>query len=145
GRTLSKRWRSWPHRREPPPGPGRYPPDRCKLLGPLDAPLGVAPQDAPSPVWRNCSSLWLRSATISTSKFQRVVMVVRHGRPAHQVRALREDLREARYTVDHLTELLGEEASAAMGREQVIPALRRARTLTDPAAVLARLLILGDD
>lgn len=72
-------------------------------------------------------------------------MVVRHGRPAHQVRALREDLREARYTVDHLTELLGEEASAAMGREQVIPALRRARTLTDPAAVLARLLILGDD
>ncbi len=65
-------------------------------------------------------------------------------RPTRQVQALREDLHAARYTVDHLTELLGPEAIAAMGREQVVPAVRRARTCTDPAAVLARLFVLGD-
>ncbi|WP_235912419.1 methyltransferase [Ruania zhangjianzhongii] len=60
-------------------------------------------------------------------------------------RALREDFRAADYTVDRLAELLGEPATAAMGREQVIPAVRRARTLTDPAATLARLFMLGDE
>ncbi|HLS62593.1 MAG TPA: methyltransferase [Ruania sp.] len=65
-------------------------------------------------------------------------------RPTRQVQALRADLRAAEYTVDHLTELFGPEVIAAMAREQVVPAVRRARTLTDPAAVLARLFILGD-
>lgn len=72
-------------------------------------------------------------------------MVGWHTRPAHLVRALAADLHTAEYTVDHLADLLGESATAAMGREQVIPAVRRARTLTDPAATLARLFMLGDE
>src|SRR5690625_3549767 len=72
------------------------------------------------------------------------VMTTWRTRPTRQVQALREDLHAAGYTVDHLTELVGPEAIAAMAREQVVPAVRRARTLTDPAAVLARLFILGD-
>ena len=68
-----------------------------------------------------------------------------HTRPAHLVRDLGADLRAAEYTVDHLADLLGEAATAALDREQVIPAVRRARTLTDPAATLARLFMLGDE
>lgn len=67
-----------------------------------------------------------------------------HTRPVHLVRELAADLRAAEYTVDRLADLLGDVATAAMGREQVIPAIRRARTLTDPAATLARLFMLGD-
>ena len=66
-------------------------------------------------------------------------------RPEELVLSLRDDLHAATYTVDRLGELLGEAASAALGREQVIPAVRRARTLTDPAATLARLFMLGDE
>lgn len=72
-------------------------------------------------------------------------MAGRHTRPAHLVRALAGDLHAAEFTVDHLADLLGEAATAAMAREQVIPAVRRARMLTDPAATLARLFMLGDE
>src|SRR5699024_5318953 len=111
----------------------------------------------------NRSSLRLRSAAGSASMVRSASMVPPAGssiggqpqkgatvmttwrtRPTRQVQALREDLHAAGYTVDHLTELVGPEAIAAMAREQVVPAVRRARTLTDPAAVLARLFILGD-
>ena len=66
-------------------------------------------------------------------------------RPEELVHSLRDDLHAATYTVDRLGEFLGEAASAALGREQVIPAVRRARTLTDPAATLARLFMFGDE
>jgi methylase of polypeptide subunit release factors len=58
---------------------------------------------------------------------------------------LREDLTMAGFTVERLDELLGVDASAALGRAHRVPA-RRALDLIvefDPAAVLARLFVLG--
>jgi SAM-dependent methyltransferase len=58
---------------------------------------------------------------------------------------LRDDLASARFTVARLDELLGEQASAALTRGHRVPA-RRALDLVvefDPAAVLARLFVLG--
>ncbi len=58
---------------------------------------------------------------------------------------LRSDLEAARYDVGHLAVALGPMAVAALERENVLPALLAARASDDPAAVLARLLTLGDD
>jgi SAM-dependent methyltransferase len=58
---------------------------------------------------------------------------------------LREDLGSARFTVERLDELLGPQAAAALTRGHRVPA-RRALDLIvefDPAAVLARLFVLG--
>lgn len=57
--------------------------------------------------------------------------------------ALRADL--ADWTVDAVASVLGERATAALTREQILPALRQARAAGDePIAVLTRLLMLGD-
>ncbi|MFC8596978.1 methyltransferase [Isoptericola sp. NPDC057191] len=65
------------------------------------------------------------------------------------VGALRADLESAGYTVDGVEEALGEVASAALHREQTVPARRAlARSVTParaPRAALARLFLLGDD
>lgn len=61
-----------------------------------------------------------------------------------EVAALRADLLDAGYTIDHLAELLGPLASAALHREQALPARRVLAASSDPAAVLVRLLVLGD-
>ncbi|QOR71369.1 methyltransferase [Ruania alkalisoli] len=61
------------------------------------------------------------------------------------VARLRADLDGAGFGVDQLAEVLGTVATAALGREQVLPAVRAARAAgPEPAAVLARLFILGD-
>lgn len=57
---------------------------------------------------------------------------------------LRADLVEARYDVEHLAELLGPAAVAALDREHGLPAVLAARRSSDPAATLARALTLGD-
>ena len=62
---------------------------------------------------------------------------------AEQLAALREDLRAAAYTTDHLAELLGVTASSALHRDQVLPALRVLQGCSDPSAPLVRLLVLG--
>ncbi|MHB1063668.1 MAG: DUF7059 domain-containing protein [Georgenia sp.] len=56
---------------------------------------------------------------------------------------LRADL--AGYTLDHLSDLVGPVAAAALHREQRLPALRAARTSTDATATLLRAFMLGDD
>ncbi|WP_084038732.1 50S ribosomal protein L11 methyltransferase [Demequina sp. NBRC 110053] len=57
--------------------------------------------------------------------------------------ALRADL--AGWTVDAVSERLGERATRALGREQVMPAVVAARDAgSDRIAVLSRLLMLGD-
>lgn len=62
---------------------------------------------------------------------------------AEQLARLREDLGAAGFTTDHLAELLGETASAALHRDQPLPALRALAESSDPAAALVRLLVLG--
>lgn len=57
---------------------------------------------------------------------------------------LRADLLAARYTVDRLRQLWGVEADAALARGDRVPARRALRGSTDPAARLARLLLLGE-
>ncbi|UFU03410.1 methyltransferase [Ruania suaedae] len=66
--------------------------------------------------------------------------------PDHALAApLRFDLDAADYSVDRLAELLGPVPLAALARGQVVPAVRAARAAgADPAALLARLFILGD-
>lgn len=61
-----------------------------------------------------------------------------------QLADLRADLTAARYTVDHLAELLGPVASAALHRDQSLPVLRVLADHPDPAAALVRLLVLGE-
>jgi methylase of polypeptide subunit release factors len=61
------------------------------------------------------------------------------------VRALRADLHAAGYTVERLLELWGADAEAALEREDRVPAVRALTGSDDPAAVLARLFILGLD
>ncbi len=62
---------------------------------------------------------------------------------------LREDLAAAGFTVDGVERALGPVASAALHREQAVPALRalrdRGREEADPTAALAALFLLGDD
>jgi len=57
---------------------------------------------------------------------------------------LRADLSGAGYTVDGVAELLGPLASAALAREQTLPAQRVTAASTEPAATLVRLFTLGD-
>ncbi len=56
---------------------------------------------------------------------------------------LRADLLAANWTVDSVAELLGETASAALVREQRVPALIRLRDDSSPAAQLTKAFILG--
>lgn len=56
--------------------------------------------------------------------------------------ALRTALQRAGYTTDGVRELLGSAAHAALGREELVPALRAAAG-SDDLAVLVRLLLLG--
>jgi len=60
------------------------------------------------------------------------------------VPALRNDLVTARYTVGGVTELLGPMATAALDRDQVLPAQRATAASTAPGATLVRLFALGD-
>lgn len=62
---------------------------------------------------------------------------------ASQIAALRVDLLQGRYTVDHLAELLGPAASNALGQGQRRLADQITRASSDPAAVLLRLFVLG--
>lgn len=56
---------------------------------------------------------------------------------------LRADLDESGYTVEGVADLLGPVASAALHREQRLPADLATRGSTDPAALLLRLFVLG--
>ncbi|CAN7200469.1 DUF7059 domain-containing protein [Knoellia sp. LjRoot47] len=60
------------------------------------------------------------------------------------VARLRADLAAADFTVTGVLEVLGPLASAALGREQPLPARRVAGASTSPAATLIRLFTLGD-
>ena len=71
----------------------------------------------------------------------------RHPAPvgtAEELASLRADLTDARFTTDHLAELLGPVASGALHRDQPLAARRVLRGSEDPAALLVRLLVLGD-
>lgn len=59
------------------------------------------------------------------------------------VNALRRDLLAAEWTVDVVDGLLSPMAQAAMGRDQLVPAILEMRTQTSPAAVLTRLFVLA--
>jgi len=61
------------------------------------------------------------------------------------VSALRSDLDAARFTVEHLTSLWGASADSALERGDRVPARRALTGSTAPAAVLARLFVLGLD
>ena len=60
-----------------------------------------------------------------------------------EIAALRTDLSAGLYTSARIEELLGPVASAALRRENPVPARRMLEPLTDPAAVLLRLFTLG--
>ncbi|QNO38397.1 class I SAM-dependent methyltransferase [Protaetiibacter sp. SSC-01] len=57
---------------------------------------------------------------------------------------LRADLEAARYRVDRLDELWGAAAGAALQRGNRVPASRALAASADPAALLARLFVLGE-
>ena len=61
-----------------------------------------------------------------------------------EIAALGTDLRESRYVTEHLEEVLGAVASAALRREDPAPARRRLAASTDPAATLLALFVLGE-
>lgn len=58
---------------------------------------------------------------------------------------LREDLAAAGYTVDGVTERLGDVAARALARDQAVPARRVLGDGDDPVGVLVRLFTLGDE
>lgn len=58
--------------------------------------------------------------------------------------ALRADLAAARYRVDHLDGLWGAAAEAALQRGNRVPAVRALAGSADPAALLARVFLLGE-
>ncbi|MGO1567797.1 MAG: DUF7059 domain-containing protein, partial [Brachybacterium sp.] len=60
-----------------------------------------------------------------------------------EVEALRADLTAGRYLSTRIEELLGPVASAALRRENPVPARRVLEPLEDPAAILLRLFTLG--
>ncbi|GAA4969640.1 DUF7059 domain-containing protein [Kineococcus glutinatus] len=62
---------------------------------------------------------------------------------AQLIGRLRADLVAAEYTVERVEAVLGPVASAALGREQALPAVRAAEASGEPAAVLLRCLVLG--
>nr|WP_246287222.1 methyltransferase [Schumannella luteola] len=57
---------------------------------------------------------------------------------------MRRDLDQAVYTVDRLRGLWGDVADDALQRADRVPALRALAGRTEPAAILARLFVLGD-
>ncbi len=59
------------------------------------------------------------------------------------IAALRADLAAAGFTVDAVAEALGPLASAALNREQLLPAELATRDADDPVSVLVRLFTLG--
>lgn len=61
-----------------------------------------------------------------------------------ELAALRADLTDAGFTTDHLAELLGPVASAALHRDQPLTARRVLLESQDPAGALVRLLVLGE-
>ena len=63
---------------------------------------------------------------------------------AELVGRLRADLEHTAYTVEAVEHLLGPLASAALGREQVLPAQRVTASAGTPLATLVRLFTLGD-
>lgn len=60
-----------------------------------------------------------------------------------RIDALRADLTDAAYTAEHVEELLGPLAVAALRREQALPALRVLEAADDPAGDLLHLFTLG--
>lgn len=60
------------------------------------------------------------------------------------ISALRADLAAARYRVDHLDGVWGAAAEAALQRGNRVPAARALAASADPAAVLARVFVLGE-
>ncbi|PRZ09493.1 methyltransferase family protein [Isoptericola sp. CG 20/1183] len=62
-----------------------------------------------------------------------------------QVEALRSALESSGFTVDGVEDLLGDVASAALHREQALPARRVVAGLDDARATLTALFLLGDD
>ena len=70
------------------------------------------------------------------------------GVDAALIALLRSDLLAARYTVDRLRQLWGDEADAALARGDRLPALRALTApgsrATDPAGILARLFMLNE-
>ncbi|MFV2143634.1 MULTISPECIES: DUF7059 domain-containing protein [Isoptericola] len=62
-----------------------------------------------------------------------------------QVEALRSALETSGFTVDGVEDLLGDVASAALHREQPLPARRVVAGLHDARATLTSLFLLGDD
>ena len=63
--------------------------------------------------------------------------------------ALASDLAAARYTVDGVADFLGESAAAALGRDQLVPAILRCREEAakenpEPVSVLIRLWLAGE-
>ncbi len=62
---------------------------------------------------------------------------------AHLLAALRADLSTASFRVDTLRELWGPMADAALGRGDRVPAARALESRDEPAAILARLFVLG--
>lgn len=60
------------------------------------------------------------------------------------ISALRADLDAARYRVDHLDGLWGAAAEAALQRGNRVPAARALAASADPAALLARVFVLGE-
>ncbi|MEZ0492430.1 methyltransferase [Kineococcus sp. TBRC 1896] len=63
--------------------------------------------------------------------------------PLELLAGLRADLRAADYTVEGVAALVGDVASAALDREQPLPALRATAGSREPAAVLLRCATLG--
>ena len=63
--------------------------------------------------------------------------------PADLLAALRADLAAAGFTVAGVADLLGPVASAALHREEPVPALRVTGAAADPRATLVRALVLG--
>lgn len=61
------------------------------------------------------------------------------------IAALRDDLHEARYTVDGVVERLGDVAAAALRRDQPTAARAVIEGAGDPVATLLRLFTLGED
>lgn len=61
----------------------------------------------------------------------------------HLVAALRADLQDLDYCVDHVRAVLGPVASAALHREQPLPALRATAATEDPVALLVRAFTLA--
>ncbi|MFJ7751394.1 methyltransferase [Arthrobacter sp. NPDC097144] len=65
------------------------------------------------------------------------------------IEGLAWDLAAARYTVDGVADFLGESAAAALGRDQLVPAILRCRAAAaakdpDPVSVLIRLWLAGE-